>query len=367
MKNKRSVILVFVFLILLIGISSIVYGQQDVGEQFRRISDQFSNFNPGEIYDIAPYAWDFAILLGILLAISRLTLENKFEGAGGKWLVRFMGLALTSTTVVFLARNDRTLIGDSGPFIVTLIVIAAGTVVFKYFKEQHAGMAAGIYLLLYYGITRWIPPVGEFINSIETLATVINISLIIAGLVFLWNMISMFSRSGPASDVKDAYHWGKDTFGRGSGSKNEKKANRDEQRTDRQETRTETDVLRRLRELRDKLGNLKRGVASQDDFNAIKDDLTNISNDLGDMRTELRVEIREEEISGRHDPKLSGYIAREKNLMRVFDSTFRDLHKSVKENDFERAKKDLKSAEDVIRLLIKINTAERVQLSRDAA
>lgn len=295
--NKRKVFLLLIFLVMMSLVAGIVVAQQSIDSAFERISNSFKGFSPAKYYDAAPYFFDAVFLFWILLTITSAVLSGQWEGRGSKVAIAFAAVA-TAGSVIALNRFDRTLLGDGGPILLTFLMFVSivSAMRSEMFKENKA-LFAFAFLLLYFGITRAFPEVGELLEGIPFLGPVISIALVIAFLVALFGLLGAAGiRTPKTGEVGSAAerageYWPASLWRRAKKGKditeNPQAHNlaQAQQSADVAEIRVESDLLKLLNRMNYILSRLNKGQTSEDDIkylvaamNAIKTNIHKLNN-----------------------------------------------------------------------------------------
>ncbi|MBL7055912.1 hypothetical protein ISS07_03300 [Candidatus Woesearchaeota archaeon] len=390
--DKKKVILTVISLVFVMSLASSFVFAQSIADSFSKISDSFAGFNPGEYYNTSPYIWDAVFLFFIVYAISNAVLATNWEGRGSKVAIAFAALA-TAGTIVTLNIYGRTLLGDGGPLLLTILALAAGLAVWKMFKgEKNKTLMAVVFLVLYLGLTNAYPFLGDFIDNIPYLGGIISIALVVAFFIAFFGMFGMFGNRDPA---EVAYNVGRFSPSRLLGAtKRGAAANDDEDQSvldaeadvDNAEMRTEAQVLQILRGLEKKVAGLSKGLRKGDHKSAPFDQqrFNEISSEWGVLLSELQkldnyenMEVQLEKNvekrankSNKAEAKrivtLRKRIVDEKNLLEVLKTTIGKILGGIKEGQYRDAEDEIRNARRVVRLLINVNSKQESALKATA-
>ena len=363
--SRKKVILLAVSLVFMASLLAGVVSAQAINDAFSKLADSFSGFKPGEYYKKAPYVFDAIFLFWLLLTIIYAVLAGKWEGRGGKVAVA-LSASITAATIILLNTQNKTLLGDAGPVILTVLALGAGLAAFKIFGGEHKSIAAGAILVLYFGITNAFPQTKEIMEKNSFVGAIVSLGLIIVFFVAFFGLFSSFRGSrDPAAVAETAGKFWPPRLWGGFKKGMDSEISRDESGVEVAEIRTEADLLNLLRDLERRFNDLVKGKKVQKDFIAIQNDMQKIVNDMGKLRKLEALEFRFENIKLRSGigtkSKLRGMLEKENDLLKAFDSLVRNAFASVK-TDLPQAKKDITEAKTVIRLLINLNKKERGDL-----
>lgn len=362
--SRKKVILLAVSLVFMVSLLAGIVNAQAINDAFSKLADSFSGFKPGEYYKKAPYVFDAIFLFWLLLTIIYAVLAGKWEGRGGKVAVA-LSASITAATIILLNTQNKTLLGDAGPVILTVLALGAGLAAFKIFSGEHKSIAAGAILVLYFGITNAFPQTKEIMEKNSFVGAVVSLGLLIVFVIAFFGLFSSFRGRDPAAVAEKAGKLWPPRLWKGFKSGRDSEISRDESGVDIAEIRTEADLLDLLRDLERRFNDLVKGKKVQTDFIAIQNDMQKIVNDMGKLRKLEALEFRLENIKLHSGigtkSKLRGMLQKENDLLKAFDSLVRDAFALAKTN-LPQAQKDIMEAKTVIKLLINLNKKERGDL-----
>ena len=330
--SRKKVILLAVSLVFMASLLAGIVNAQAINDAFSKLADSFSGFKPGEYYKKAPYVFDAIFLFWLLLTIIYAVLAGKWEGRGGKVAVA-LSASITAATIILLNTQNKTLLGDAGPVILTVLALGAGLAAFKIFGGEHKSIAAGAILVLYFGITNAFPQTKEIMEKNSFVGAIVSLGLIIVFFVAFFGLFSSFRGKDPAAVAEKAGKLWPPRLWKGFKSGRDSEISRDESGVDSAETRQERDILSRLEDLDDRFVRLFRGKKSVEDFKAISDDLRKINEDMKNLikleRIEFKLERIEEGRGIRLGSKIPGLVRKEGNLINVFNQLVFSIQRGI--------------------------------------
>ena len=171
-------------------------------------------FRPLEGLDLGSFyekhhPWvDFAVYLVLFVSLAQMTLGRRFGGREGRAVAIAIGLALA----VALAAMERTMgfsLRSLGPLAAAVLLVIVGALIFYLARQMNLGIStsASVALVMVYFLVRATTP-NFFLWLVNNqLAAWVNLVLVIAVMISLWNLatIAFGSRSANVSSV---YSWG---------------------------------------------------------------------------------------------------------------------------------------------------------------
>jgi len=164
-------------------------------EPFFRAFDYLKNFELARVYSDYSALFDFFIYLFIFLGITKVVLEERFEGKGGEAIIIGIGTALALSLAVAEQRYDFNL-GQISSFAAGIIILIMGFMLFQLFTKLGIAFSGMLTFVSIYFFVSAITP--EFFNWIADKLPIVNLILVIAVIVSIIKIVYKLLQKGLA-------------------------------------------------------------------------------------------------------------------------------------------------------------------------
>jgi len=197
---KRDALFIFSFLLFSILAPS-VFAQADLSGGIGNIASAFTNFI--DLYDGAPYFFDFVLLLILILTVIQAGLKTGAKSFDKKSvnIISTVFALIASLVIVFAMRaNNLTLLDSTGPIgstiLVAVIVIGLLMIVFAKVPEKHRWTVAFFAIfIIHFLALNYLSWYGPLLEANPNVSTIVSIIVMISLIFVIFSIIGLFFKA----------------------------------------------------------------------------------------------------------------------------------------------------------------------------